>query len=388
MDDYIIRNQKFLRYGITTGSCAAAAAKAAARLMLTGVLCDHVTIDTPSGKSIDIAVNKVSCSENMAEFMVIKDSGDDPDVTDKAEIHVSLQKADSISVSENAFRYEGFCEIYLDGGEGIGRVTSEGLEQSIGQAAINKVPRQMIFSAVDETARLSDYRGRLLIVISVPNGKELSGRTFNPRLGIEGGISILGTSGILEPMSEKAFVDTIEAQIKQSVNKGNKNIVIVPGNYGEKYVSQYIGNVPVIKCGNFIGETLDIAFLYRVSSLLLAGNIGKLIKLAAGIMNTHSLYADGRQEIMAVHSVLCGADKETAEKIMNCLTTDEMIAVLDDKGIRDSVMQSISLKIQEHVRRRLKDSMNFGVMLFSEKYGFLCQTENTDSVIDIIRGKV
>lgn len=386
MDDYIIRNQKFLRYGITTGSCAAAAAKAAAKLLLTGVLCDHVSMDIPSGKRIDVAVSKVSYSDDTAEFMVIKDSGDDPDVTDKAEIHVTLQK--SGSTDKNAFRYEGFCEIYLDGGEGIGRITAEGLEQSIGQAAINKVPRQMIFDAVDEIAGLADYRGKLLAVVSVPGGKELSEHTFNPRLGIEGGISVLGTSGILEPMSEKAFADTIELQIKQSINNGNRNIVIVPGNYGEKYASSYAGSAPVIKCGNFIGETLDMAVVYGVKNLLLIGNTGKLIKLAAGIMNTHSLYADARQEIMAVHSVLCGADKYTAQKIMDCITTDEMIGILEKEGIRDRVMHSISLKIQEHVRRRLKDSVNFGVMLFSEKYGFLCQTEGTDSVTEAIRGKV
>ncbi len=388
MEERILKNQRLLRLGITTGSCAAAAARAASQLLLTGILSNEVTLVTPSGKELSIPVNKISSSRDMSEFMVIKDSGDDPDVTDKAEIYVSVRRAENIDIDKNAFYFKGFSELFLDGGEGIGRVCSEGLEQKIGQSAINKVPRAMIFGAVDDVCRLAGYRGRLLITVSVPNGRELSEHTFNPRLGIEGGISILGTSGILEPMSERALIDTIELRIKQLAAMGAENLVFTPGNYGQSYAHKYLGIDETVKCSNFIGEALDMALVYNIKSLLLIGNAGKLVKLSAGIMNTHSLYADGRREIMTAHSVLCGADKKTAERLMSCLTVDEMLEILDKEGIMHEVMQSVCTAIHEHIKRRTKERIDFGVMLFSEKYGFLCQTEGTDNVIEKIKGEI
>ncbi len=356
--------------------------------MLTGILCDEVTLVTPSGKDLTIAVNKISCSEDEAVFMVVKDSGDDPDVTDKAEIYVSVRRAESIDIDKNAFDFNGFSQLFLDGGDGVGRVRAAGLEQEIGRSAINKVPRAMIFGAVDDVCRLADYRGRLLITVSVPNGRELSKQTFNPRLGIEGGISILGTSGILEPMSERALIDTIELSIKQLSALGKESLVLTPGNYGQSYAHKYLGIDSTVKCSNFIGEALDLALVYNIKNLLLIGNAGKLIKLAAGIMNTHSLYADGRREIMTAHSVLCGADKKTAEKIMRCLTVDDMLEILDKEGIMHEVMKSVCAAIHENIKRRTKERISFVVMLFSEKYGFLCQTEGTDSIIEKIKGEI
>lgn len=382
MDNFVIKNQNKLRCGITTGTCAAAAAEAGAALLLMNIEKNEINIHTPKGTEVKVPVNKISNSQDRAEFMVVKDSGDDPDVTNRAEIYVSIEKTENIS--SNAFIYKGYNNLFLDGGKGIGRVTKEGLEQSIGQAAINKVPRSMIFNAVDNICRLAEYREKLLITVTVPNGEELSKHTFNSRLGIEGGISILGTSGILEPMSERAIIDTIETEMRQLSVQGVENIIITPGNYGRSYASKYL-NMDLdksIKCSNYIGETLDFACAYGFKNILIIGNIGKLVKLGAGTMNTHSSVADGRQEIMALHTVLQGGSTETARKIMQCINTEEMLAILDKEELRQTVIDSICKKIHEHIKRRTGDKLNFGVMLFSEKYGFLGKTENTDIVLN------
>lgn len=388
MEQYVLKNQKQLRMGITTGTCAAAAAKAAAALLLLGVKKESVLVHTPGGTDVNVPVFLNFQGEHKVEFMVIKDSGDDPDVTNHAEIFAAVQVlSKEQKIPDLAFRDEAFPDFYLDGGEGIGRVTKAGLEQGIGQAAINRVPRTMIFQAVREIFDLAEYEGRLMITVSIPAGKELAARTFNPRLGIAGGISVLGTTGILEPMSEKAIVDTIETQIRQLSAQGGKNLLITPGNYGRGYVSDYLHMdlESSVKCSNYIGETLDMAVSYHMETLLLVGNIGKLVKLGAGIMNTHSRVADGRCEILAVHTVLCGGSRKMAEKIMGCINTEEILALLTQWNLKEVVMQSLCKKIKEHVTGRTGDKIKVGVMLFSERYGFLGQTEGTQEVLRLYR---
>ena len=281
-------------------------------------------------------------------------------------------------------RYPG---LWLDGGQGIGRVTKAGLEQDIGYAAINKVPRAMIFEAVGGVMEQAEYQGKLLILVRIPAGEQLAEKTFNPMLGIRGGISILGTSGILEPMSEKAIVDTIETQIRQLCAQGEKRLLVTPGNYGQGYVSGYLGlNLEQsIKCSNYIGETLDLAAACGAEEVLLVGNIGKLVKLAAGIMNTHSRVADGRSEIMAVHTVLQGGTPAMAETLMNCITTEEMLEYLEEWGLKEAVINGICEKIHFHAARRAGNSLRVGVMLFSEKYGFLGQTSDSEQILKRFR---
>lgn len=377
MEQYIVKNQKKLRCGITTGTCAAAAATAAARELLLQKTSDKISIITPNGTEVSVPVVRCFCGEREAEYVVEKDSGDDPDVTNHALIYVSVSK---LMQEEPTGEYE-FCSsdypnLFLDGGQGIGRVTREGLEQHIGQAAINAVPRSMIFEAVGKVCNLADESGRLRIVIRVPEGEKLSERTFNGQLGIEGGISILGTSGIIEPMSERAIVDTIEARIRQLSAQGVRKLIVTPGNYGQGYGERLMGlsMEQSVKCSNYIGETLDLAVSYGMESVLLIGNIGKLVKLAAGIMNTHSKVADARCEIMAVHTVLCGGSSRMAEEIMHCINTDEMLSHLEAWGLKDAVLQSILQKIDEHVSRRARGQIKTCVILFSERYGYLGQT--------------
>ena len=384
MEKYILKNQKQLRCGITTGTCSAAAAGAAAKLLLLNIESNEVNIHTPKGVKVAVPVILKRKTDKKVEYMVIKDSGDDPDVTNNAEICASVEMLDSKSISPFAFNDERYENLYLDGGIGVGRVTKAGLEQNIGQAAINLVPRDMIFKAVGEVCQLAEYRGKLLITVNIPKGQELAERTFNPRLGIEGGISVLGTSGILEPMSEKAIVDTIETEIRQFHAQGNENLLVTPGNYGKSYVSDYLHlNLnESIKCSNYIGETLDLAVSYKMKNFLLVGNIGKLCKLAAGIMNTHSKIADGRCEIMALHTVLCGGSREKAEKIMKCINTEEILDILEACSLKNAVIESLCSKIYEHISHRVGSNMKFGVMLFSEKYGFLGQTKGTEIILN------
>lgn len=385
MEDYVIKNKKQLRYGITTGTCAAAAASAAAELLITGIKKEFVVVKTPKGKDINVKVNFCYGNENEAEFMVIKDSGDDPDVTNHCEIHVKVEKTEF--VKGNVFKDENYKNIFLDGGTGVGRVTKKGLEQDMGYAAINAVPRSMIFKAVGEVCQREDYRGCVKVTVIVPEGERLALKTFNPRLGIMGGISILGTSGILEPMSEKAIVDTIETEMRQLRALGNESILVTPGNYGRGYVSNYLGfdMNKSIKCSNFIGDTIDLAVVYGFKNFLLVGNMGKLVKTAAGIMNTHSKTADARGDIFALHTMLVGGSVETAEKIMKCINTDEMLDILEKKGIREKVTESILKKIYEHFKYRIGNDMNFGVMVFSEKYGFLGETQGTEDILKFFK---
>lgn len=388
MNQYVMKNQKQLRCGVTSGTCAAAAAKAAAALLILGVRKEKMKIQTPKGITVEIPVFFSQKTEKKAEVFVVKDSGDDPDVTDQAEIYVSVEKIEETSVSKSAFRDTENPHLYLDGGMGIGRVTGKGLEQEIGQAAINKVPRAMIFEGVREICNLAEYKEPLLIIVFMPKGKELAVHTFNPQLGIEGGLSILGTTGILEPMSEKAIIDTIEIQIRQLCKQGVRDLLVTPGNYGQSYASDYL-QLPMessIKCSNYIGETIDLAAAYGMKSFLLIGDIGKLVKLAAGIMNTHSKAADGRCEIFAVHTVLCGGTGEMVKVIMNCINTEEILMYLEKWQLKEAVIQSLCGKIEEHLNRRMGGKMRFGAVLFSRRFGYLGETADAAGLMRERRG--
>lgn len=242
---------------------------------------------------------------------VTKDGGDDVDATHGLPICARVE----------AIAGEG---ILLQGGSGVGRVTRPGLDQPVGEWAINHIPRQMIREAVDAVRRELDEPGGLCVTIFVPGGEEAARKTFNPHLGIEGGISILGTSGIVEPMSVKAIVETTALELRQAAASGARRMVLTPGNYGMEFLARggvaLPAGVPVVRCSNFIGEALDGAGAEGFSSVLLVGHIGKLVKLAGGIMNTHSRWADGRAELFCAHAALCGADRDTARALMDSAT--------------------------------------------------------------------
>ena len=354
-----------MKYGFTTGSCAAAASGAAAYMLLTGKTKTDITVETPSGRIFKAAILDIKRSENSVSCAVRKTAGDDPDITDGALIY------SEVSISESGFS--------IDGGKGVGRVTRPGLDQPVGAAAINRVPREMIEKKVSEVCSFTGYSGGLKIIISVPEGERLAEKTFNPKLGIAGGISILGTSGIVEPMSERAFIETIRLELKQKRAEGERRAVISPGNYGREFMKKSYGFDldRSVKCGNFIGLTVDMAKEEGFAELLLVGHIGKLIKVAGGIMNTHSREADCRMEILASLGLLCGADGGTARSILRCALTDEAVEILDEAGIKQAVMNMAVERICGNLERRT-EKMKIECMMFSNKFGELGKSRGAE----------
>lgn len=231
-DYYVIRNQKKLRFGYTTGSCAAGAARGAARLLLGEDEISEVELMTPKGILLHLEILDRKRSENAASCAVRKDAGDDPDTTNGILVYAKVEKFLIRSDMED--------RIVIDGGIGVGRVTKPGLSQKVGEAAINPVPRAMILQAVEEIADQYHYEGGLKVTISVPEGEKIARKTFNPRLGIVGGISILGTSGIVEPMSEKALIDSIRVEMTQHAAMGEQYMLVTPGNYGADYLREHM----------------------------------------------------------------------------------------------------------------------------------------------------
>ena len=368
-DKTVIKNGKALRRGFTTGSCAAAAAAAAVEMLLSGSPVFSVAVTLPAGNEAFFDIRVDDRSVESASCTVIKDAGDDPDITNGAEISAE------VFLTEQDF--------YLCGGEGVGIVTAKGLPVAQGEPAINPVPRQMIRENVDRVCRKYGYTGGIRAVISVKNGEELAKKTFNPRLGIQGGISILGTPGIVEPMSEQALVDTIKIMIDRAKQKNTKQIVISPGNYGRDYCLHCFGIdlENCIKCSNFIGDTLDYLVYRGFSEIFLVGHIGKLLKLAGGIMNTHSSVADCRMEILAAHCALAGGSREIVQALMQSKTTDEALELLRNVLLEEEVCRTILEKIVQNITARTRGRMKVTAAVFASGERLLMKTENTEEFV-------
>ena len=370
------RTRSGLRYGWTTGSCAAAAAKAAALMLFSGEEFRQVRLMTPKGIELYLDVEDVTRLPDRVECAVRKYSGDDPDVTDGLLIYAKVEKGDEESSG---------LRVILDGGIGVGRVTKPGLEQQIGQAAINKVPRRMITEEVERICRACGYCGEMKVTISIPDGEETAKKTFNPRLGIVGGLSVLGTSGIVEPMSEKALTDTIYLEMKMLRESGYSCCYAVPGNYGMDFLTDQLGINPdlAVKCSNYVGDTIDDAKLLGMKGLLLIGHVGKFIKLAAGVMNTHSRTADCRMEVFASHAAMAGADAAVVKEIMACLNTTEAVKILKDRGLLQDIMKTVMERITFYLRQRAGEELEIGAVVFSNEEGILGQTENAESLLQL-----
>lgn len=372
----ITKGQQQLRCGYTTGTCAAAAAKAAAVALLTGEICRDVAICLPGGENILLETETLEHQKNCVKCGVIKDAGDDPDITNGLMICAAVEKNTS-------------GEICIDGGEGVGRVTQPGLDQPVGAAAINSVPRKMIQEAVESVCRQYHYTEGLMVTISIPKGRETAEKTLNPMLGIVGGLSVLGTTGIVEPMSEKALIDTIAVDIRRHRAQGEDILVMAPGNYGLDYLKAAcdIHSEQVIKISNFVGDSIDLAVCEGASGIVLAGHIGKLIKVAGGIMNIHSHQADARMEILTAYAAVAGADGETLRLVMKAVTTDAGMEILQRCGLLSETMQLILGKIQAHVQKRAGGRVETGIIIFSNVYGLLGQTENVPTMLAELAGK-
>ncbi|MDE7202529.1 MAG: cobalt-precorrin-5B (C(1))-methyltransferase CbiD [Lachnospiraceae bacterium] len=381
-----------MRYGFTTGSCAAAAAKAAAYILLTGLKKTEITIETPKGILYNAKLLDIKCGENEVSCAVEKDGGDDPDITTGTWIYAKVSYVEErlkeehfqpidLSARCNALtRINAKKGIIIEGGIGVGRVTKPGLDQPVGNAAINRVPREMIKKEVLEVCRLVDYKGGLRIEISVPEGEKLCERTFNPRLGIVGGISILGTSGIVEPMSSQSLIDTIRVELRQRRVLGFDYVAVSPGNYGLEFMRKTYGYDldKSVKCSNFIGAAIDMAVEMGFQKMLLTGHIGKLIKVAGGIMNTHSKEADCRMELLAAFFVKEQIEPLQLKRILECATTEEAVSVIEETGKLQQVMEQIVERICYYMENRAGGKIKADCILFSNEYGELAKSKGAE----------
>lgn len=385
-----------MRFGFTTGSCAAAGSKAAAFMLLAGKEKKEITVTTPKGVDFKAEIVDIKRSENEVSCAVVKDGGDDPDITTGAHIVSTVRKicssglvlkSDSQFPSKNSDDSASFSclapRVIIKGGQGVGKVTKPGLDQKIGSDAINRVPREMIEKEVLEVCHVCDFNGTLEVEISVPEGEILAEKTFNPRLGIVGGISILGTSGIVEPMSSQALKDTILIELRQKKALGQKTAVAAPGNYGLDFMKSTFGFDldKAVKCSNFIGDTIDMAAGLGFKKMLLIGHIGKLVKLSGGIMNTHSREGDCRMELLAAAAVKSGCSLETARKILGCVSTEEAIAAIKSEDERaesgnlfEKSMGYLMERIMFFLEKCAAGRLETACIVFCNEFGLLAKS--------------
>lgn len=366
-------NQKLLRCGYTTGTCAAAASKAAVAMLFKQESMDSVAITTPNQTDLIIDVLNPQFNDNVASCSIEKDGGDDPDITN------------GILVSSKVALLPDSSEIIIEGGKGVGKVTKGGLDQPVGMSAINSVPRKMIKDSLNELAMQFNYSGGFHVLISVPEGEEIAKKTFNPELGIVGGISILGTTGIVEPMSAKALADSIKVEISVIAAESNESILIFLGNFGKKFTEEdlNLSTKPGIMCSNFINVALDSSVEFGFKNILLVGHIGKFVKLGIGMFNTHSHNGDGRIETLLSCALDAGANIEILKEIQKCVTTNAVLDILYENDLLDKTMEILNERIQHNIDRRVPDDINVGFICFAntgEYSGVLFESENVDDL--------
>ena len=374
MNKYIIKGGKPLRLGYTTGSCATAAAVASAHMLLAGKMMDTVAIALPSGEKAVFCIDNPIVTDDMASCSVKKDAGDDPDVTDGLDIVAQCELSPS--------------GLHIRGGEGVGVITADGLALPRGEPAINPAPRRMIVDNVDAVCRHHGYSGGLVLTIAIPGGEAVAQKTFNPRLGIVGGLSILGTTGVVEPMSEKAVVDTIKLLIDKRKLQDPDNILITPGNYGSQFCRDTLGldMGQVVKCSNFLGECLDYIAYKQFRRVLLVGHAGKLVKVAGGIMHTHSSTADCRMEILAAHAACAGAGAGIVQAIMTATTTDGAASILECSEYGAKAFRTLLEKLQFHLDCRVRHALEVGVVVFCRNK-VLLQSDNAEILAGFFSGE-
>ena len=352
-EHYVIERGKKLRCGYTTGSCAAGAAKAAALMLRNGEIPDSVVIDTPAGVSLTLKVERPYLQNDSASCCIVKDAGDDPDVTNGIEIYAELRK-----------RNDG--AILIDGGEGIGRITRQGFWGDAGEAAINPVPREMIRK---ELAAIAPHGWDVLIY--APKGIELAAKTFNSRLGIEGGISIIGTTGIVRPMSDDAIKQTIYLEIDRIAEESLDEILLLLGNYGEQVAEELEWRSPRVKVSNFIGDAIAYCYEKRFKKVSLIGHIGKLSKLSIGAFNTHSKLCDIRIEAFVYYLALAGAPAALLQEVVQCVSSEEALnMILGGKygGILHAMRQGCVERLKRYVK---DDDFEVDVIFYSLESGIL-----------------
>ena len=378
LEHYVMTGTKRLRCGYTTGSCAAMAAGAATTGLLTGTIPQRAQIKTPAGIAVEADVLEAAILDDGARAVaaVRKDGGDDVDATDGMLVFAEVSFADAAAAT-----------VVVDGGGGIGRVTKPGLDQPVGNAAINSTPRQMIAEQVVRARDAAGSTRALAVTIFAPEGARIGAKTFNPHMGIEGGISILGTTGIVWPRSITALIDSIKLEIRQNAALGRKDLVLMPGNYGKAFfdATPELAGFSHVEYANYLGEALDACATEGFERVLVVGHSGKLAKVAGGIMDTHSRTADCRCEIICAHAACAGASTAVARELMDCSTTDACLDVLQREGLLADVCDSLMEAIGEHVCRRAAGAFEVEAIMFSKQHGELGRTAGANDLIGRMR---
>ena len=414
-----------LRSGFTTGTCAAVAVRAAVKGLFVSKIPEVCEIMTPAGVMAHMEIKDRYQAKGYARCGVIKDAGDDPDVTNGTWVGAAVYIKDTEEINFEQKKMQvmqhGYEEqdqslwIGILGGDGIGRVTKKGLSCPLDHAAINPVPRKMIFQAAKDSLKeckgTKDRQGRkwdntniaenstkenrmeLILEIMIPKGKELADQTFNPHLGIEGGISVLGSSGVVEPMSEAALQATIDLELHMQAVQGERFIILTPGNYGERFIQEDLGLTleQSVKCSNFIGDSIKKAAEEGFLGVLLIGHIGKCIKVSLGVMNTHSKYGDRRTEgfLCALDAVKNEIESEqyqyVRKQIESANTSEEAVEYLKKAGVLKRVMQEVMERIQKECLAVCGNTVQIEAVTFSSQMGLLGKTAGADAMADRIR---
>jgi cobalt-precorrin-5B (C1)-methyltransferase len=357
--------KKNMRSGYTTGACAAAGVKAAL-LFLQGKSCQKVSLRALDGTELIIPVQEIKRTEHGACAEIVKDSGDDPDITNGVSVFTSVR----LLSGNNSIVYRA--------GTGIGIVTKPGLAVPAGEPAINPGPRRLIKNVVREV--LEENQG-CEVEISIPAGSTLAKRTLNPVLGIEGGISVIGTTGIVRPMSEEGFKNSLVPQIDVAKAAGFDSLVFVPGKIGENVAVEQcrLPRGAVIQTSNFIGFMLEAAAERKIRRILLFGHLGKLIKVAAGIFYTHNRIADARLETLAAYAALHGLPQKGVAKVLSAATTEEAAAVIAEYGIIE-VYNTLAARASLRACRYVFDAMRIGTVMVTLKGGILGMDEQAKEI--------
>ncbi|HBE9445215.1 cobalt-precorrin-6A synthase [Clostridioides difficile] len=406
MEEYVYIDGKKYRRGYTTGSCATGASKAAVYMLITKNRINTINIDTPKGIPLSLKVDNINISDTFVECSIKKDGGDDIDAThtmdiyaraeivsknDKNKEYLTLNDIDGLSNnSECQSELYKFIRVY--GGIGIGVVTKKGLSVDVGKPAINPTPLKMINHEIrnligDNFESILGNNKVLKITIFAPQGEAVAKKTFNPRLGIVGGISIIGTTGIVEPMSDEGWKKSLSIELQMKKEQGLDKIILVPGNHGEQFIREKL-NLDikyVVRTSNFIGYMIKEAQRIGYKKILMAGHIGKFIKISAGIFNTHSKVADARSEILVANLALMGVTYEFLNKINQCLTTEEAVELINNSEYRQ-VYNILSNKCRERVKQYLNedsDDIDVEVIIFSMDKSLLGKSDNTDDLVEV-----
>lgn len=360
MKECVVKDVKKYSCGFTTGTCAAAAATAAAIMLFSGKIVYKVYVKLPTGEMLLADIMDQKFDVEGVSCCVKKDSEDDPGVTGEVLIYAKV-------------RLNPSNEICIEGGNGVGIVTQKGMTCPVGSAAINSVPREMISENIKKICDDYKYSGGVNIVISVPGGEELAKKAIITRLGVTGGISITGTTGVVEPVNEKTFIDSLHVEMEVIREKGYTSLLAVPGIHAQSFIDKALGisGENSLKFCNYLGEILDFALELDFNEILIACHIGKIVKVAGGMMNTHSRNGDFRMEVFACYAALYGACRETVEEILSCITSEQVLEILEREDIEKLVINKISEKAEYYINKRVENKIRTKLIIYSNNKGIL-----------------